>query len=94
MNKLVLTLALAITLLTATVVVGREQAQSAEWEDSREVITITVQSGDTVDGYWAEYAPDWMSRDEYRYEIKQLNDMDSCVLYIGDTIQIYTQGGK
>ena len=29
------------------------------WLQTREVITITVLPGDSIDGYWVEFAPDW-----------------------------------
>lgn len=62
------------------------------WLQTREVITITVLPGDTIDGYWVEYAPDWMTCEQYRYELQTINDLDSCTIYAGDTIQIYIQG--
>lgn len=64
------------------------------WLANREVITITVLPGDSLDGYWVEYAPSWMTREQYRYEIQTLNDMDSCTIYAGDTIKLYMKGGE
>ena len=64
------------------------------WLKTREVITITVLPGDSIDGYWVEYAPDWMTREQYRHEIQTLNDMDSCTIYAGDTIKLYMKGGE
>lgn len=65
-----------------------------EWEESREIITIVIERGDSIDGYWAEYAPDWMDRYEYRKEIMELNNLDSCMIYAGDIIKLYIEGDK
>ena len=72
----------------------RDNARLAEWESTREVRLVRVQSGDSVDGYWAENAPSWMDRSDYREEFKQLNDCDSCYLYEGQFVKIYTEGGN
>ena len=65
-----------------------------DWEDNKKAITIMVQSGDSIDGYWVKYAPSWMSREQYREEIKELNNMTSAMLYAGGTIQVYVEGGN
>jgi hypothetical protein len=88
-------LALTLAVTTPIVIVSaRDNAQMKEWEQTREVKLVHVESGDSLDEYWAEYAPSWMNRYDYREAIKELNDMDSCALYAGDIIKVYTEGGK
>ena len=94
MKKFAVAAIIAVCASIATLTIVRDAKAQTDWEQSREVITVRVHSGDSVDGYWAEYAPSWMSREQYRYEIKALNDMDSCTLYAGDTIKLYVKGGE
>lgn len=68
----------------------RDHAKYSEWEETREVMLIRVMPGDSVDAYWAKYAPSWMNREDYREEFKELNDADSCYLYEGDFVKVYT----
>lgn len=92
MKKLVFTLAIAFTIfliVLAVKVVYADYTRQAEWEENRETITIIVQYGDTVDGYWAEYAPDWMSKEQYRREWMELNRTHSCSLHKGDRVLVY-----
>ena len=88
-------IALTMAITTPIVIVSaRDNAQMKEWEQTREVKHIHVESGDSLDEYWAEYAPSWMNRYDYREAIKELNDMDSCALYAGDIIKVYVEGGN
>ena len=68
----------------------RDNARYSEWKATREIHLIRVESGDSVDGYWSEYAPSWMDRSDYRTEFKELNNLDSCHLYEGDFVKVYT----
>ena len=80
----------AASIVTLTVgTIYRDYQNIHEWESTREVHLIRVQSGDSVDGYWAEYAPSWMTREEHRQEFKELNSTDSCHLYEGDFVKVY-----
>lgn len=92
MKKIAVVGIITLCIAIATVAFVRDAQAQTDWEHSREVITVTVHSGDSIDGYWAQYAPSWMSREQYRYEIKALNDIDSCTIYAGDTIQLYVKG--
>lgn len=84
----------AFSLMFPVASVIHAKAQWSDWEQTREIKTVYVQRGDSVDGYWAEYAPEWMDRSDYREEIKELNNMDSCYLYAGQTLKIYVEGGN
>lgn len=83
-----------VLLVFSVKVVYADHMKQVEWEESRETIVITVKSGDTVDGYWAKYAPDWMGREQYREEFKQLNRTNSCGLDVGDKVKLYVEGGN
>ena len=93
-EKIKITIAVALaaaSIVTLTVgTIYRDYKNTHEWESTREVHLIRVQSGDSVDGYWAEYAPSWMSREDYREEFKELNNTNSCYLYEGDFVKVYT----
>lgn len=94
-KKTIIATALAIAVLAAPVAsLVNEHNNRTEWEATREVITVPVHAGDSVDGYWAEYAPSWMDRADYRREFKELNNCDSCYLYAGQFVKIYVQGGN
>ena len=90
MKKLLITATAILCAFAISAKTINEYQRQKDWTENRETITITVQYGDTIDGYWAEYAPDWMGREEYREYIKTLNDMYDCAIYVGQTIQIYT----
>lgn len=94
MKKLAITLSIAFAVflvILATKVVYADYTRQAEWQNDRRIITIRVQSGDTVDGYWAEYAPDWMGREQYRKEWMELNRTHSCSLRRGDKVLVYAE---
>ena len=94
-NKKIKTAIVAV-LVTASVatlpisVAIRDHVRLTEWEETREVRLVRVMPGDSVDGYWAENAPSWMDRSDYREAFKELNNLDSCYLYEGDFVKIYT----
>lgn len=90
MKRFIAIILVAFTIL-ATFVIIRNITRQNSWEANREVITIKVQSGDTIDGFWVEYAPNWISREQYRAEIMELNNMNSCTLHIGQTLKLYTE---
>ena len=95
-KKIMLTTIIATTLIS-TVWAGahtlNERAElEANWESTREVITVRVCSGDTLDGFGYEYKPSWMDVREYREQIKDLNDMSTSTLYANTTIKLYVQG--
>lgn len=101
MKHRVMIVLIAICILTSAYCIAVAAQKHTEatseyeaWLQTREVITITVCAGDSIDGYWVEFAPDWMTREQYRYEIQELNDMDSCTIYAGDTIKLYMKGGE
>ena len=90
--KKVITVALATASVLALPIgiTIRDNARYSEWEATREVRLIRVMPGDSVDGYWAEYSPSWMNREDYREQFKELNNLDSCHLYEGDFVKVYT----
>jgi hypothetical protein len=94
MKKIAVAVGILFCIAMATFTIVRDAQAQTDWEHNREVITITVAYGDSIDGYWAQYAPSWMSRDQYRYEVKALNHMDSCTIYAGSTIKLYVQGDE
>ena len=94
MKKIAVAAIIVFCISVATFTITRDTQAQTDWVQTREVITITVLPGDSLDGYWVEYAPEWMTREQYRYEIQTLNDMDSCTIYAGDTIKLYVKGGE
>lgn len=85
-----LTLALIIALC---IVVGchlyGNHKQYKEWTDTRAILDIIVDSGDTLYKYSATYKPTWMTLDEYCCELQALNGMTSSDIYVGQHIQVY-----
>lgn len=71
----------------------RANNRMIRWYEQREVTTVRVQPYDGMDKYWAAYAPTWMTREEYRAQIRELNDKSSDTLYAGEVIKIYIIGG-
>lgn len=69
--------------------VGADNMRQSQWEEKREVVTVAVCYGDTLDGICYEYKPSWMSIDEYRSEIKVLNHMSDSAIYANTTIKLY-----
>ena len=83
-----------ITIVACIIVLATDSNPQDDWINTRQVITIKVQPGDTVDGYWAEYAPDWMSRGQFRAEFKSLNNVQNCYLIAGTKVKIYVEGER
>ena len=88
-----------IILAITTVYVGahtirEDQRLHKEWENTREVIIVTVSYGDTLDGFGYKYKPSWMDVREYREQVKDLNRMTSSTLYANTTIKLYVQGAE
>lgn len=69
--------------------VGANNMQQTQWEQQREVITVSVYYGDTLDALCYQYKPSWMDLHEYRAEILNLNGMNGCMIYAGKTLQFY-----
>ena len=97
MRRLFIILLILISIVI--VVVGcrniRADAQRQnDWQNNKRVITVVINYGDSIDGYWAEYAPSWMGRELYRSEIKKLNNLQNTMLYAGDEIKLYVEGGN
>ena len=65
----------------------------AEWEHNRQVLTVAVQSGDTLDEFGYNHKPSWMDVREWRYQVMELNGMEDANLLAGQRIKIYTEGG-
>ena len=89
MKKILITSALALCIFSMGFSFAQKAQQRNEWEENREVITIHVFSGDTLDGIGYDYKPEWMDVREYREIIRELNDLDSCMLYAGQELKIY-----
>ena len=89
---------ICVTIIAAMIVavttVSADMQRRYDWEEHREVITVYIDYGDTLHGLWAEYGPSWMDRREWTYEVMELNDMDSCMLYAGQTLKVYVEGGE
>lgn len=96
--KKIITFAIIITMIStvwaAAHTISEDKALHNEWENTREVITVRVQYGDTLDGFGYEYKPEWMDVREYREQVKDLNDMTSSMLYAGQTIKLYVEGAE
>jgi hypothetical protein len=95
MNKIIKAVSIVCVLVIMILAIStiRADAKRQEnWEATREIITIRIKSGDSLDGYWAEYAPEWMSREQYRSELKELNHLTSALIYADDIIKIYVEG--
>ena len=85
---------IVITMVVAVTTVSADAQRRSHWENTREVITVFIYPGDTLHGLWVEYGPSWMDRREWSYEVMELNGMDSCMLYVGQTLKIYVEGDE
>ena len=84
---------LAFMFIFATICIGyninHEHQLKTEWENSREVITVIVQSGDTLDAFAYEYKPSWMNAYDYRECVIMLNELPNSNIQIGDRLKLY-----
>lgn len=78
-----------VVVFFAAGIAAKGNDQRTEWEASREVITIYVESGDTLDELGYKYKPEWMDVREYREQVKELNNMESSDLYMGQELKLY-----
>lgn len=93
MKKFAVVLVLVVCIVAFGGIVANSYAQKSAWEQNREVTTILVAPNDTLYDIAEEYKPSWMDTREYVYEIKVLNGMTTSDIYVGDTIDIYVEGG-
>ena len=95
-NKTRLITVLLLTLVCAIIFVGcnihHSNKLKTEWEQSRDVITVTVHYGDTLDDFGYQYKPSWMDIREYRELVNDLNGMTSSALHTNTDIKLYAQG--
>ena len=91
---LVTILVMISTVWVAAHTISERTRLEEEWESTREVITVIVQYGDTLDGFGYEYKPTWMDVREYREQVKELNNMTLSTLYAGQTLMLYVEGEK
>lgn len=90
MNRFtILLICIALTFGAIVYTIISDGNRLATWQNSCEVITITVESGDTLDEFGYKYKPDWMDVREYREYIKELNGIESSTLYVGQELKIY-----
>jgi hypothetical protein len=68
-----------------------KQNQMQQWTENRDIIVVTVPLGVGIDYYGYKYKPKWMHIDEYREQIKELNDMKNCTLYTGQKLKLYKE---
>ena len=89
----VIALLFAVSVLVVVVfavgTIAEANDRKSEWKSTREVITVYVESGDTLDELGYRYKPSWMDIREYREEIKELNDMQDSYLYMGQELKLY-----
>ena len=64
-----------------------------EWLSNCAVITVYIESGDTLDYYGYQYKPSWMDVRDYREYIEDLNNMDCADIYAGQTLKFYVEQG-
>ena len=91
--KKLMNIAVAIIIVIGFVIIGmsihNDKQIRAEWEDSREVHTIVISSGDDLWSIAEYYKPSWMDPREYIYEVKKLNNMSQSYIYAGEQLLIY-----
>ena len=90
MLKYALVVATILITMVALHTIVNAQAQRNEWVENRQVETIRVAPNETLWQIAEEHKPDFMDTRDYIYEIKQLNNMQSSSIYIGDELYIYT----
>ena len=91
MKKLLVICCLVMCICAIAFRVFQMKQARNEWVSTREVIEVVVGSGDTLDGYYYQYAPDGIDKRQWRQDVLDLNDMDNCMLYAGDVILVYAQ---
>lgn len=84
----------AVLVILVGIKVNADERRLTEWKENCTIITVIVEKGNTLDGFGYKYKPEWMDVREYRYHILELNDMPSAMLYEGQTLQLYIQGGN
>lgn len=78
------------SVLTIAVQMHQNKQREDEWLNNRRIETVVVAKGDTLYDIACEYKPSWLDWREYSYDIKQLNNLDSSVIYTNDTLLVYT----
>lgn len=81
------------TVLAGARTISTNHRLRTEWEDTREVITVRVHYGDSLDKFGYQYKPTWMDIREYRKLVIDLNDMTSAMVYANTDLKLYVQGG-
>ena len=89
-----LTLCVVVSIIFVGFKFANDNSLEAEWLENREVITICVHYGDTLDEICYQYKPSWMDVREFRYYILDLNGMSNSMLYAGQTLKIYAYEGE
>ena len=87
--KRILILAMICAIILVGCKINHDNQIKTEWKENREIITVIVQPGDTLDAFAYEYKPSWMDHRDYREEIKELNDLPNCTIQIGDRLDLY-----
>lgn len=92
--KLTFVILICAVITIFSVMANQDNAKMTEWEQNREVITVTVPKGVGIDYFGAKYAPKYLDIRKYREQIKELNDMKSSTLYVGQTLKVYKLKGE
>ena len=80
---------MVFAIFTVGYTIGEKKTREKEWLNNRVVVSVCVESGDTLDGLCSQYKPSWLDIREYRHDVKQLNSMNDSTIYAGDTILLY-----
>ena len=93
--KKVLVLVLITVLSISTVVYTNHNnaTRMNEWLSNCTITTVYVKQGDTIDDFGYQYKPNWMDIRDYRKLIMNLNDIDTCGLLEGQTLDLYVEQG-
>ena len=89
-----LTLCVVVSIIFVGFKFATDNSLENEWLENRDVITIRVAYGDTLDEICYEYKPSWMDVREFRYYILELNGMSNSMLYAGQTLKVYAYEGE
>ena len=88
-KTLIMATLIAVSIFAIGYRAGANNMQQSEWERHREIITVAVGYGDTLDDICYQYKPSWMDIREYRYEVMELNNMESSTIYANTMIRLY-----
>jgi hypothetical protein len=85
-TAIIIILAIVVTVI---IVITKDAKTAQLWKESRQIVPHNICAGDTLNGLYYQYNPQGIDIGPWVEQVKELNNMSSSDIYVGDKLLIY-----